>query len=321
VAPDQAGPTNGWETTSAAETALARSQDAHDETPLLEPEPDAYPARVPARWGQPQAAPEPPAATRPPVSAAPAPSATWGSGPAAADPVEPAWPSWPAAPATAPLPRPAGAGQPARVPLPPSPASETAVPGWGAPAELGTFEAGPPIPPTGAYPPGSTFVADAVPPSAATPRTPSARSLPALDLAALGTTEFQERVVVVGGAIATVAFFLPWASAVIGSPPLPDPWDSFGIVGAWHLVPFLLTVGTVALSQFGERFAVWFRLALAPMLTAGILLGLGWYYLVTPLGGWLGGYVLAAGALVMAFGATLAIRSLASRNAEPSPHV
>jgi hypothetical protein len=60
-----------------------------------------------------------------------------------------------------------------------------------------------------------------------------------------------------------------------------------------------------------------------PLLTAGVLLGLDWYYLVTPLGGWIGGYVLAAGALVLVAASILAIRGLAdpSRNAEPTPRV
>jgi hypothetical protein len=297
-------PGNGWDEPAAtaatdAPLAWAPAREPDDETPLLEPEPEPYPIRpVPPRWGAAAAAP-PPASVDPGTASWPAGSA----GPAAAQP------SWP-------------------VPAPeaswPAPAAE---PAWPArPTPGSAFEAGPPIAPTGAYPPGSSFAASGAaradaPVRSATPAV-AARGLPELRLDELWTSAFQERVIVIGGAIATIAFFLPWASAVIGTPPLPDPWDSFGIVGAWHLIPFLLTVGTVALSQFGARFPAWFRLGLAPLATAGLLLGLDWYYLVTPLGGWLGGYVLAAGALVMGTGGVLAIRSLGGqRNAEVPPSV
>jgi hypothetical protein len=179
---------------------------------------------------------------------------------------------------------------------------------------VGTFAAGAPIEPSAAFRPGSSFAASA----ATTPQPSAWRSSPVSRPAPpAAPSTLEERLIAVGGGIATVAFFLPWASAVIGSGPIPDPWDSFGIVGSWHLLAFLLTVGTVALSQSGDRAPAWLRLGVVPLAMAFLLVGIDWYYLLTPIGGWIGAYLLLVGAFVMAAGAVRSIRGRAGveRNA------
>jgi hypothetical protein len=107
--------------------------------------------------------------------------------------------------------------------------------------------------------------------------------------------------VVGGGGLATLSFFLPWVAV------LDSYFSAWGFNSLAHVPAFLLVLGTTTLSLFPNRLAGWLRHGILGLAVGGFLLGLTWTRLVGGSGGQIGVVLEGAGALLLVIGGILAI--------------
>jgi hypothetical protein len=206
---------------------------------------------------------------------------------------EPSWPEtrgWPPpgapqpAPEPAPLPR-AGAY------LPPS-AVLTTVGDPAAAASGGHSGTPAPLPVTGS----SVSNADHGAPAAAA----RSRRMPDIDHA------FPPQAILIGAALATLGFLLPWAPIVIGSAHIGSYLDQWGLAAPGNAVLLLVFLALGAAASQIDRLPAWARPGLPAVILSGILVGLVWPYLFTgALQPSIGVYLTLAAAIVLLVGGLL----------------
>lgn len=189
--------------------------------------------------------------------------------------------------------------------------------------------AGPPIPPTGQYGPGTSFAASGATDAAALALSPTLGGAPpsgasgALSVgrgrvgALLDDLVLFERLVAGGAGLVAAGLLLPWGPVLVGSPSIGGPLDTLGVMGAGHVVLLLAASGVLLLAVLAHRVPGRLRLGVLPLALAAFAFGLVWPYLVGPLGGGVGVSVVLVGAAVLAVVACL--RLLLDRPADVSP--
>ncbi|HTG42834.1 MAG TPA: hypothetical protein VK697_14595 [Methylomirabilota bacterium] len=206
---------------------------------------------------------------------------------------EPSWPEsrgWP--PPGAPQPAPEPAPRPrAGAYLPPSAVLTTV--GDAAAAASGSDSSSPaPLPAT------NSSVANTVHDGAAA--APWSRRMPDIDRA------FPPQAVLVGTALATLGFLLPWAPIVIGSAHIGSYLDQWGLAAPGNAALLLVFLALGAAASQTDRLPGWARPGLPAVILAGILLGLVWPYLFTgALQPSIGVYLTLAAAIVLVVGGLL----------------
>jgi hypothetical protein len=205
---------------------------------------------------------------------------------------EPSWPEtrgWPPpgapqpAPEPAPLPR-AGAY------LPPSAVLTTV--GDPAAAASGSHS-GPPAP----LPATSSSVSNA---DHGAPAAAWSRRMPDIDRA------FPPQAILVGAALATLGFLLPWAPIVIGSAHIGSYLDQWGLAAPGNAVLLLVFLALGAAASQIDRLPGWARPGLPAVILSGILVGLVWPYIFTgALQPSIGIYLTLAAAIVLLVGGLL----------------
>ena len=114
--------------------------------------------------------------------------------------------------------------------------------------------------------------------------------------------------VVGGGGLATLSFFLPWVAV------LDSYFSAWGFNSLAHVPAFLLVLGTTSLSLFPNRLAGWLRHGILGLAVGGFLLGMTWTRLVGGSGGQIGVVLEGAGALLLVIGGVLAIAQARGAN-------
>lgn len=125
--------------------------------------------------------------------------------------------------------------------------------------------------------------------------------------------------VAVGAGLGTVAFILPWSERVIYAGASTGYLASWGLASPGHWLVCLATFATLGLSVVPTRLPDWIRDRIIAPILSGVLLGLGWPYLMGALSPRLGVVVLTLGALLLGTGAITAQR--AARHAGEVPAV
>ena len=206
---------------------------------------------------------------------------------------EPSWPEtrgWP----------PPGAPQPAPEPAPPPRAGAYLPPS----AVLTTV--GDPLARASANAPGSAASLPAVgaPVASTVSGAPGAasrsRRMPDID------HSFPPQAVLVGAAIATLGFLLPWAPIVIGSAHYGDYFDQWGLATPGNAAILLVIIALGAAASQVDRLPGWARPGLPAVILSGILIGLVWPYLFArSLQPSIGVYLTLAAAIVLVVGGLL----------------
>jgi hypothetical protein len=111
--------------------------------------------------------------------------------------------------------------------------------------------------------------------------------------------------VAIGGGIATVGFFLPWAPQVLGSAGFGSYFDQWGFGTIAHLPVFVAVLATTLLSVVSNRVAGWLRHGVLGLAVGGFVLGISWPYLAGGFGGQIGSLLEGVGAILLIIGGVL----------------
>lgn len=117
---------------------------------------------------------------------------------------------------------------------------------------------------------------------------------------------FPPQAVVVGAAIATLGFLMPWAPIVIGSTHTGGYLDQWGLAAPGHAALLLVIIALGAAASQVNRLPDWVRPGLPAVILSGILVGLVWPYILV--GGFqptIGVYLTLAAAIVLVVGGLL----------------
>jgi hypothetical protein len=180
-----------------------------------------------------------------------------------------------------------------------------------------------PLPPSAAFAgaPGADF--DAAPrrgsvAAAMTPRPPSAsrggtspRELlaPLLDQLQIELPDnLSDWLIAAGSGVAALGFLLPWSDAVVGAKGFGGYTDSWGLASPSHVLVLLLVCALLTLSVMPNRVPTWIRSGVLGVLTAGLLIGLVWPYLIAGMGAGLGVMGEAMAAILLIAGGVVAYR-------------
>jgi hypothetical protein len=129
---------------------------------------------------------------------------------------------------------------------------------------------------------------------------PWSRRMPDIDRA------FPPQAVLVGAALATLGFLLPWAPIVIGSAHIGSYLDQWGLAAPGNAALLLVFLALGAAASQIDRLPGWARPGLPAVILSGILVGLVWPYIFTgALQPSIGVYVTLAGAIVLVVGGLL----------------
>jgi hypothetical protein len=162
--------------------------------------------------------------------------------------------------------------------------------------------------------PGPTSGAPPRGPASISPIEPAAGSparVPVLELPFAIAPGIGPRLVAGGAALAVLAFVLPWVpdgGVVIGGAFGSGYFATWGLAAVGNVLPFLLAWVSLVLAVLPNRVPRFASLGVLPLLLGGIYAGLGWTYLIAPLGTGIGIWALAVGALLLAAGGTLVLR-------------
>jgi hypothetical protein len=124
--------------------------------------------------------------------------------------------------------------------------------------------------------------------------------------------------VLVGAAMSTLGFLLPWSRVVIGAGDVGGYLSTWGLASPTHLFVFLATLGVLALAIVQTTVPAWITSGVAGLTLGALLIGLSWPYLVGPLGADLGIRVVSLGGLALIVGGVLATWSSRHVEAERS---
>ena len=129
---------------------------------------------------------------------------------------------------------------------------------------------------------------------------PWSRRMPDIDRA------FPPQAVLVGTALATLGFLLPWAPIVIGSAHIGSYLDQWGLAAPGNAALLLVFLALGAAASQIDRLPGWARPGLPAVILSGILVGLVWPYLFTgALQPSIGVYLTLAAAIVLVVGGLL----------------
>jgi hypothetical protein len=151
-------------------------------------------------------------------------------------------------------------------------------------------------------------------PASISPIEPAAGSparVPVLELPFAIAPGIGPRLVAGGAALAVLAFVLPWipdGGVVIGGAFGSGYFATWGLAAVGNVLPFLLAWVSLVLAVLPNRVPRFASLGVLPLLLGGVYAGLGWTYLIAPLGIGIGIWALAVGALLLAAGGTLVLR-------------
>ena len=157
-------------------------------------------------------------------------------------------------------------------------------------------------------------------PASISPIEPAAGSparVPVLELPFAIAPGIGPKLVAAGAGLAVVAFVLPWipdGGVVIGGSSGSGYFATWGLAAVGNVLPFLLAWVSLVLAVLPNRVPRFASLGVLPLLLGGVYAGLGWTYLIAPLGTGIGIWALAVGALLLAAGGTLVLRG-----EEPAP--
>ena len=143
------------------------------------------------------------------------------------------------------------------------------------------------------------------------PTLASPARVPVLELPFAIAPGIGPRLVAGGAALAAVAFVLPWVSGggvVIGGAFGSGYFATWGLAAVGNVLPFLLAWVSLVLAVLPNRVPRFAALGVLPLLLGGIFAGLGWTYLIGPLGTGIGIWALAVGAVLLTAGGTLVLR-------------
>ena len=190
-------------------------------------------------------------------------------------------------------PIPTWAPQPAGAPLPPSAAF-----------------AGAPDADFDAVPRRGSVAASARPPSASRGGTsPRDLLMPLLDQLQIDLPDnLSDWLIAAGSGVAALGFLLPWSDAVVGAKGFGGYTDSWGLASPSHVLVLLLVCGLLSLSVMPNRVPAWIRSGVLGVLTAGLLIGLVWPYLIAGMGAGLGVMGEAMAAILLIAGGVAAYR-------------
>ena len=117
---------------------------------------------------------------------------------------------------------------------------------------------------------------------------------------------FPPQAVLVGTALATLGFLLPWAPIVIGSAHIGSYLDQWGLAAPGNAALLLVFLALGAAASQIDRLPGWARPGLPAVILSGILVGLVWPYLFTgALQPSIGVYLTLAAAIVLVVGGLL----------------
>jgi hypothetical protein len=111
-----------------------------------------------------------------------------------------------------------------------------------------------------------------------------------------------------GSGVAALGFLLPWSDAVVGAKGFGGYTDSWGLASPSHVLVLLLVCGLLTLSVMPNRVPAWIRSGVLGVLTAGLLIGLVWPYLIAGMGAGLGVMGEAMAAILLIAGGVAAYR-------------
>lgn len=112
---------------------------------------------------------------------------------------------------------------------------------------------------------------------------------------------------VAGAALIVIGFLLPWSSiSVIGAAGV-GYFDRWGFAGDGHPLVLIAVLAVLALALLRDRVPLWLGVGLPGLALGGVLFGLVWPYLVGPLGGQIGVFVVALGAVALIVAGAAAI--------------
>lgn len=138
-----------------------------------------------------------------------------------------------------------------------------------------------------------------------------------LDVARL--SEIAGLLILVGAAMATLGFLLPWSRVVIGAGPYGGYLSTWGLASPTHLLVFLAVLALLAMAVVPSRIPAWLAFGVGGLGLGGLLLGLAWPYVVGPLGAGVGTLLVAMAGLALVAGGTLTM--WLSRHADDEPAV
>jgi hypothetical protein len=95
---------------------------------------------------------------------------------------------------------------------------------------------------------------------------------------------------------------VPFAAGISG---YTDRW---GLALPSHLIVFAAVLGLLLLSVLPTRAPAWIRSGVLPLALGGLLLGVGWSYVVGDVGSDVGSLAVAAAAVILVLAGTLGVR-------------
>ena len=163
---------------------------------------------------------------------------------------------------------------------------------------------------------GGTAAAAAATAGAGSPGTTAS---PTLAVAPERLDEWARSLAVVGGAIATAGFVLPWAATVIGATGIGF-FDRWGLAGPGHILVVIGLLAIIALAMLRNPIPMWLRVGVPSLVGGALVLGLAWPYLWSDvLGRTVGVFVVATGAVLLMAAGVLALAG--ARHATPTTTV
>ena len=111
-----------------------------------------------------------------------------------------------------------------------------------------------------------------------------------------------------GSGVAILGFLLPWSDAVVGAKGFGGYTDNWGLASPSHVLVLLLACAMLTLAVMPNRIPAWIRSGVLGVLTAGLLIGLVWPYLIAGMGAGLGVMGEAVAAILLVAGGVVAYR-------------
>ena len=203
------------------------------------------------------------------------------------------------------------------------PAMAAPSPTWPPPGDHGTTDLPAPRTPAGAYlPPSAVLPPLDAPASAASPGKTDADS--ARDTTSVGDRaaaalsgafssvrigiESARRAVLVGAALVSLGFLLPWVNTIPGSSVFANYLDRWGLAGPGSWLVLLAAIGLVLVAGSAGRPSTW-PIGLTATALAAFVVGLVWPYVMSAHGGAIGIWVALIGAMVLVIGGLLERRA------------
>ena len=123
---------------------------------------------------------------------------------------------------------------------------------------------------------------------------------------------------IIGSAVATLGFLLPWSQTVIGAEGVGTYFDTWGMASPSHLLVVLALLAVLGLAIVANPIPGWIRTCAAGLVLGGILVGLTWPYLFGPLGAGPGVMAILVGGVMLVAAGMLDLVEARHAVSEPS---